>query len=133
MKCSIFLAVMLSAVIVLAAEELHSGSDGADRRSVAALLEQRLAENSADLQRKKESAAATLIAARQKVHDDQMKRHRLIDPDEHAIITDEVRHKFLISRRNLLVEQTPQSVLQTALLIVIATFPLAILVVWLRS
>ena len=129
------LVFLVARVVASAAADSSQsgGSDAADRRAAAALLEQRLAANSAEIRKKKEDAVATLLAAREKVHEDHMRRHRMVDPDEHAVLTDDIRRKFLISRRNLLIEQTPQSFMQTALLIAIFVLPLVIIVVWLRS
>jgi hypothetical protein len=116
-----------------ASSEAGDGSAAAaDRRGVAAELERQLARNNEELRLKREEAMKALLAAREKVHQEHMRRHRLVDPDEHAELTDDTRRKFIGSRRDLFLKEAPQSFTQTLLMIVIVTFPLVIFVVWLR-
>ncbi len=130
------LSLWLTVITLAAADAGASGSTsmGSDdgRRADARALEQRLHASSAERQAKKDAALKLLLAHREEVHAAHMARHRLVDPDEHAEVTEDIRRRFRLSRRNLFVEQAPQSLLQTVLLIIIVTFPRLIFIVWLR-
>lgn len=111
-----------------------SSTGGAEDRAAAVNAQQQQMERNNDERRRQVAdAMALLLAAREKVHEAHHKAHQLADPDEHAIITDDVRKRFLKSRHELLLGQASHSTLGMALLGVIVTMPIAIFAIWLRA
>jgi hypothetical protein len=112
------------------ADQLQTGSDEGHRRGDEGALEAMLMQQHSAAH---EEATAARIAIRRRIHEEHIRAHLAVDPDVSSELTDDVRQRFLASRKTLLdASKRPTSGIQMIWLVGSITLPLMGFIVWMR-
>lgn len=127
----ILIVVVVAATTIVAQHDpLQSGSHEAHRRGDESMLEQMLTQHRSAAE---EEATALRVSIRRAIHEQHIQAHLAVDPDLPTEATDEVRQRFLTSRKKLLESAAkPTTGMRLVFLVGIAVLPMVGFGVWMK-